>query len=354
MRVYLDPPEASGEILRLALPRMARHPAGCHPVAYTLWYEYLAGGDAALKRAMDELLRERGALDNESAHALYADHIAGPDAAALARERGALERLMAEVSRDAANTAERADAYHDALGRIGERLRAASDAGALGGVVRALLEETQRMRASVEALRGRLADAAREIEALRAELARARGEAETDPLTGLFNRRGLELALGRLEADAGPGLAGASLVVLDIDHFKRCNDTWGHVFGDEVLRQVARAISVHARAQDIAARIGGEEFAILLPATPLEGARAFAERLRATIAAGRIRRKGERESAGTVTVSLGVAAHRAGESFPALLARADMALYEAKRSGRNRVQVFGGAQPAADASAATA
>jgi diguanylate cyclase (GGDEF)-like protein len=156
----------------------------------------------------------------------------------------------------------------------------------------------------------------------------------TDPLTGLYNRRGLE---GRAEAiHFRPGGATVTQVwiMVDIDHFKRVNDTYGHEAGDEVLKAVAEALRSTARVADIVARFGGEEFVLVLPDTSAEMAARIAERLRLAIEAlstdvdGQVIR---------VTASFGVAQRAAQESQLEVLERADAALFSSKKAGRNRV-----------------
>jgi diguanylate cyclase len=123
----------------------------------------------------------------------------------------------------------------------------------------------------------------------------------------------------------------------DIDHFKRVNDSYGHLIGDKVLHAVGRALQANVKGKDTASRFGGEEFAVLLPQTPLEGAARLAETLRATIASGRVKSVGSGETVGNITISIGVACYRAGEPAAEFIARADRALYAAKTRGRNRV-----------------
>lgn len=139
--------------------------------------------------------------------------------------------------------------------------------------------------------------------------------------------------------DASHGLCGTALIILDVDHFKRLNDAFGHLLGDRVLRSIAEVLRANVKGGDTAARIGGEEFALLLPQTPIDGARILAERIRLAIERGRIRRDRAAEAIGAVTVSLGLALGEPGESIDGLLARADSALYAAKRNGRNRLCV---------------
>lgn len=351
MRHYQDTREASSEILRLVIPRMAQHPAGCTPASYALWYEYLSGCNPGLKTAMDRALQERGLLDADAVNELCARHLSGTEPAGEA-VNAALQRVLAELVQQASLAGTRAGEYHQTLERFGERLQQGSAPGALEEVMQLVLEDTEQMRLATRAMREKMRESAREVGALRTELARARGEAQTDPLTGICNRRGLDAAVARAATPGGRGLAGSCLIVLDIDHFKKCNDTYGHLFGDTVIRSVAQTMAAHVKGQDTAARIGGEEFAILLPDTPLEGACTLAERLRATVQSGRIRRGDGTASIGGVTVSVGVAGHCAGEGFDAFMRRADEALYRSKGEGRNRVSVAEPLPPAATSRAA--
>lgn len=163
-----------------------------------------------------------------------------------------------------------------------------------------------------------------------------REEAQRDELTNLFNRRYFERAAHeelRRAARFGRALA---VVVIDIDKFKRVNDTFGHATGDQVIRATAACLAAEIRECDVPARIGGEEFVVLLPETSLEGAMALAERLRAAIAALRV--KSHAASEVSWTVSCGVTEALEGdEVFDSVLQRADACLYSAKGTGRDRV-----------------
>jgi diguanylate cyclase (GGDEF)-like protein len=164
-------------------------------------------------------------------------------------------------------------------------------------------------------------------------------QAVTDDLTQLTNRRGfmqaLESEVRRAERFGG----SLSLVLLDLDDFKLINDRYGHHTGDEVLREVGKALLHRVRDVDLPVRIGGEEFAVLLPETDLAGCRALAENLRAEIELVRVK-DAPRVA---ITASFGAVARRGGEHAHELLQRADVALYGAKREGKNRVVADGGA-----------
>lgn len=161
--------------------------------------------------------------------------------------------------------------------------------------------------------------------------------AVTDALTGLHNRRYMAGQLDPLVAHANRGGAPAAVLVLDIDHFKRINDTFGHDAGDEVLTEFAVRLATNVRAVDLPCRFGGEEFVVVMPDTRVADASVIADRIRAQVAGTAFSVMGGRESL-SVTISIGVAATTGDrDSTDALLKRADEALYEAKQSGRNRV-----------------
>jgi two-component system cell cycle response regulator len=172
---------------------------------------------------------------------------------------------------------------------------------------------------------------------LRDTVAQSMELAVTDQLTGLNNRRYMMGQLDALLERTSSGGDPVSLLMLDIDHFKRVNDTWGHTLGDEVLREVAIRLASSVRAVDIPCRYGGEEFVVVMPATRLTDAARIAERIRTTISAEPFA-VGDREI--PVTVSLGVSASDGADDRPeSLIRRADEALYEAKAAGRNQVVI---------------
>ncbi len=170
-----------------------------------------------------------------------------------------------------------------------------------------------------------------------AELQRAlREQAITDPLTGAFNRRHLQAELARLSQPGQGASHTHSLLAIDIDHFKRVNDRYGHAEGDEVLRRLVAAISARKRASDLLFRTGGEEFMLLLYRTTPAQARAIAEELRE-----RLESQAWLPNGDTVTISIGVNTWRPGQGVDEWLQGADRALYDAKREGRNRVTMAG-------------
>lgn len=349
---YHDTVERSTELLRKALPLMSRQAAALHPVSYAVWYAYVADVNAPLHKALDAHLAEHGVLDEAATDALYRRFLADPTADTTQQVTDGVARLLDGMQASAAAAGDQTERYGHTLQRLSASLGPAEShptapPAALGEV----LEHTLQMQAALARLQKELAESQREIGSLRDEVRRARHESLVDALTTLANRRAFDRRLvSCLAADAAvlgrpPVGAPVSLLMIDIDHFKRINDSYGHAFGDQVLRAVAQVLKALTPEGGLAARVGGEEFALLLPGMPLDRAQALAEKLRATVAASRIRRKSS-DNDERITVSLGVAQflQQTGanglsvDEAPAdFVDRADRALYAAKQAGRDRV-----------------
>ena len=188
-----------------------------------------------------------------------------------------------------------------------------------------------RFTASISELEAEVAGRTFALSAANKSLAEA---AKIDPLTGLYNRRGfIEEAETEIKRGFRNG-RGFSVILCDVDNFKKFNDQFGHACGDHALMQVSEILRNRLRDVDRAARWGGEEFIVLLPETNSEGAAAVAEKLRVSIADNRFEFQSIRQR---ITMTLGVAEHRPGETLDACIARADQALYNGKESGRKKV-----------------
>jgi diguanylate cyclase len=239
-----------------------------------------------------------------------------------------LDRANGEVSR-----------YEASLQSCSDQLAGDVDAGQLRSLVTALAASTAQVNSGSGELQRNLVESRREAEALREELAKVRTEAMTDALTGLANRKAFDARLAELET-SGQRMAGDHCIMIaDIDRFKSINDTYGHLFGDRVLRSVGQVLHQLIKGKDLAARFGGEEFIVLLPDTQLEGAMAVAENVRKAIQNGRVINQKTGQEVRKVTVSIGVTQLTRQEPIEDALARADAALYRAKEGGRNRVEI---------------
>jgi diguanylate cyclase len=244
-----------------------------------------------------------------------------------------IEQVMAMIDTAVGS----ATSYGESLAGASEQLSQTKDPHGLRMIVEALVQSAKEMEQNNHALEARLTASKQEIHQLQANLETVRTESLTDPLTSLANRKYFDAALEKALADAEARGEPVSLVLSDIDHFKVFNDTFGHLTGDQVLRLVALAMKQNVKGQDLAARYGGEEFAIVLPNTILRAATTVADHIRRAVMTKELMKRSTGEHLGRVTISLGVATCRSGDTPQSLIERADACLYAAKRSGRNRV-----------------
>lgn len=342
---YPDSVAKSAEYLRLALPLMTKQRSALHPHSYAVWYEFVSGRNPRLAEALAEQTRDGLGLTEAQTATLYQHHVAKPglDPEEAKRVSDSLSRVLENMASSAAHAGDQTARFDQSLLLwSSQMLDAAQDEKA--ELLQALMAGTSEMRAAMVQLQQRLDANQAEIATLRHEVSQARSEALVDALTGLGNRRAFEQQLAQCLSREHADTAPPCLVLGDIDFFKRVNDSYGHSFGDQVLRAVADGLKSLAPQPHMVTRVGGEEFALLLPASNLLEAQQLAEQLRIKIAASRIRRGAALALAAMplerVTLSLGVTQLARGESANDFFERADRALYASKRSGRNCVTVL--------------
>ena len=253
--------------------------------------------------------------------------------------KGLIHRMLSELDELGSQTGN----FHVSVGRYAEVIAQADSIESLAGVVREMVVESRSVQALVQQAQARLHEEhtrasglTQRVSELESEMRRLSDEVTTDPLTQVANRRGLLQAFDVLRA--GHQRSGNALAIglLDIDNFKRLNDELGHGVGDEALRALAATVGQALRPTDLVARYGGEEFVVLLPDTPAIEAQQILNRLQRSLSGGLFLHE---EKQVLVTFSAGVTAYREGEAIEAALERADQALYEAKRTGKNRTCV---------------
>ncbi len=234
------------------------------------------------------------------------------------------------------------ESYAKSLASAQARLAGLPEAEQVRVIVSLLVAENERMRQDSSTLKGRLEESYQQIKLLRSSLSQAQESVLKDPLTGTGNRRQFDVSMAKAIKSCEQKSAALSIVMCDIDHFKRVNDAFGHQVGDELIKMFARVIDGNIRESDTAIRYGGEEFAIILPTTDEQAAYAIAERIRRQFESKRLTVRETNQKVGQLTASFGVAQYWPGDSVDTLVQRADSKLYEAKSAGRNRVVAFGG------------
>lgn len=318
------------------------------PRNYEIWLSYHTGAAPALRAAIDDMIAKGASFNDEAMDALYRAHFSRTTLSHDTIDTGSLLAHEVADALDALKfVAVHANRYGDTLDTAVTALAGAPvDASGLQRIISQLAKATAQMREQRETLAAKLTESSHEMEQLRGALDEARKQSRTDALTGVANRKHFDETLRMRHADAQQEGLPLVVAICDIDHFKKFNDAWGHQTGDAVIRLVASTLLKSILGDHLVARIGGEEFAMIMPRMSLQRAAEHADTLRRAIRANRLRRKETGEVLGQVTVSFGLASLRRGETALQLVARADECLYLSKRSGRDRVSIESEAEAA--------
>jgi diguanylate cyclase len=317
---------------------MRQHYSPGYPRAFEVWYAHLSGELPALSMAMNAVIAasngEVGAADIDT---LY-ERFIGTERFSRQAERTSLQ-VLAEIDGMMALVDQALDSsekYHGRLAAMSDEVPPSADRQKLREWVEALVLSTREEVARKTQLEGQLRESAHEIRNLREALESTRVEALTDPLTGLANRRHFEEMLQKAIDQATLRREPFALVMADIDFFKHFNDTHGHLTGDQVLRLVARTMKDKFKDKAVITRFGGEEFAIILPEADVVAGKFGAETVRQALLTRELIKRSTNENLGRITISLGVSVYRRGDTASSIVERADNALMQAKRDGRNR------------------
>lgn len=308
------------------------------PRNYEVWYCYASGYHTELSDAVNAVLSQNGSISQDHLDSIFENYLSqtrmGEKIDVVGgRVLDEIEHVMTMID----SAAGQANAYGNDLAGASARLASMGSPEGVRTIIENLVRSTREIEANNKALEQRLKASRSEIKLLQENLDAVRTESLTDPLTSLGNRKYYDQSIAKAVALANKAETPLSLLVSDIDHFKKFNDTFGHLTGDQVLRLVALSVKQNVKGQDFACRYGGEEFAIILPDTTLRAAVTVAEHIRRAVMTKELIKRSTNENLGRITISLGVATFRPGDTVASLYDRADRCLYAAKRNGRNRV-----------------
>ncbi|MGZ5012176.1 MAG: diguanylate cyclase [Methylobacter sp.] len=316
---------------------MSKNKIAPDPLNFAIFYEYIVGRNVVLNNELDELLDKQDAFTSELSVRLFKKHICDTSLDFLEKTSHILLQLINKTGEELDITGEKASAATKDFQNQSKRLENNQNLPEIKTVLTEIIVGTRSLAETSMSLQAQLDESKKEMQLLRQELAQARETAKTDALTGLLNRRAFDQKLNEYIENHKQSNVELCLLILDIDHFKQINDTFGHQMGDNVLRYTANLMKQHITEHHCAARYGGEEMAIIMPNTSLNQAMEIAERIRASLAQHPLKLRGSKKSIGKVTISIGVSSFQINDSLESLIERADKAMYQAKDNGRNQV-----------------
>ena len=353
---------------------MERFDIPANPNNIAVWYAYASGRYPDVRKTIDDLIAEDMTFTEKVCAEIHEKYFnVGRETLLVAK---ASDRIVGELDRARDYVGKASDNTHKIGGRLkscAAHLSTEEGANDIKGVIDQMVEETEAVGAETmalsenlshvvdevrtvvevvvsesriltnetELLTNRLDGTAREIRDIEREFREQRDEALTDALTGVRNRKHFDVSVQNEILGARKENKPLGLIIIDLDHFAQFNNEYGTAVGDLVLRLVARTITDCTKGQDVVGRIGGEEFAVLLPGTPEDGAVRVAENIRNSFGRKTLTNRRTGEQYGSITLSSGVTSLRGGEIASQLLRRGTEAMFEAKEAGRDRINLIG-------------
>lgn len=324
------------------LAAMERHQVWPTPLNYEIWMHAVANPDGDLAIEIQRLLKRDKMITEETSGRLAVEFLPNRRFDDEVREAGdQLNRELVSVTTAIKKAQQTSKDYNSTLDIADRSLAVDVEATTVRNVVKDLSTATEVVRSENRSLEVMLERSTAEVRRLQLHLEQVRREASTDALTTLANRKAFDEEIIQLCEKADANGRPLSFAVIDIDFFKKFNDTWGHQTGDQVIRFVASVIGRVAEAPRFAARYGGEEFCIIFPNENANLVERVVDEIRDEISTRMLKRRSTNEDLGMITVSVGLAQRTQNEPVHTLIDRADAALYVSKRNGRNRITNVG-------------
>jgi len=334
---FQDSSQEAEEYYNTAYRFLIKHDIPPTPANYTVAYEYAARRHAPLNEEIERQIGRGATLDSYFLSGLYERFFLSENADNLENHVTDIHAILYQALHGLTSATDDFKGYEELLEQQIEQLTSQPEMSSYKIIAAKLLQGTQQTLDNSTRLRTHLEESNHKISSLQQELEEVRQEAYTDGLTGLSNRKALTDRLDQLLEEQTQNSNPLSVLMLDIDHFKKFNDTYGHLIGDEVIRRVASTLMQYTDEDSMAARYGGEEFTLIMPNVAIEHALDVARAIHAAVANLVLVRRKTKERLPGITISVGAASMKQGEGRDDLLERADQALYMAKNNGRNQI-----------------
>lgn len=333
--------ERSGLIAQQVMHRISQDSLKPNPAVFSVLYAHFTGTHPDISFVINDLDKQKKSLTTSQCEELFEMHLSSNREKTFfddsARKVQAVASEIVELIRGAGIAHKE---YNQQLIKQSDTFSSASDLDQVKKIISELVTDTRRMIDENHKLEEKLHDSAHELQQMRNDVVHLQKETLRDTLTGIANRRAFDNELQIRASESVERARPLCLIMIDIDHFKTFNDTYGHPVGDQVLRLVARTLEEGLRSTEMLSRYGGEEFAVIVPNIKLRDAEKVAQRLRERIAVKDIVNQSKNEKLGRLTISLGISQLEAGEPLSEFIDRADRALYKAKEAGRNTVMMI--------------
>jgi len=325
----------TANLLREAIPKMSQLNIPLTPENYHVWYEYTMVSNSELSRAIDKLLGDDAKFTSAINQELYNTYIyQSPEENFQHCVKKLVTTLFDKITGMATNTQN----FSSSLEKYNIVLKQNPNIETITKLIVNLIDDTDSVLESNKSMESSLKDMSKEVDILRDDLQVLNKKAFTDKLTAVPNRSACDKEINKLLDCYHDEQQTFSLLLIDIDHFKKFNDTHGHAVGDRVLKYVASIMTGSIKGDDMLARYGGEEFVALLPNTSYANAIAVGNNIRKKVSSNNlVDNKTQKKILGHVTISIGVATMEARDNNESIMERADKALYLAKEKGRDQV-----------------
>lgn len=307
------------------------------PENYHIWFDYFIGSNKELETDINELINSNIPFTNDINQKLYTKHFS-KDKNDLKNIHKKTIKILQQFMLTTLSTKDLTLDYSDKMEKYNNKIKNIEEPEEIQHVIEDIINDTNNMAKYSKQLNDKIEALNSKIYNLNKKLEETKREVLIDALTGLNNRKAFDSKLSKLFDKFIQNEDSFSILMLDIDYFKKFNDTYGHQVGDEVLRIVGSHLRENLKGKDFPSRYGGEEFIVILPNTAIQKAKIVAEIIRNEISNIRLKMKKTGKTLGDITVSIGVSETRKGDTSTSVVERADSALYFAKNSGRNNVK----------------